>query len=250
METGLNISTENGVLKLQFCNPKKMNTLYFDTLEKMIEVMEKAKNEDSIKLIYITGKENVFSAGKDFKNFDLMGKDDLINWVEKSINFFITYPKVIIAGVNGLAVGGAFTMLLTFDIVLASDKAIFKTPFVNLYLTPEFCSSLLFPLFLRKSNAYHILLNGQTMLSHELKTLGFVTKIFKNEVFEKEAYSYAVKCAEHDLDQLVKIKKLINNRLIEKLIEVNKFEAKQLRQCWENPKFQEKIHKFTQKPKF
>jgi enoyl-CoA hydratase/carnithine racemase len=241
---------ESGILIFKLNRPNKKNSMTAKMLALIIYLLEKAKTNDNIKLIYFTAIGEVFSSGNDFNNFAISSFDEMIENFEKFISYLITYPKVLVAGVNGMCIGVSFTMLMLFDIVLASDAAFFQVPFIQTHQTPEGCSSYLFPLFLGKGTAGHLLLNGGPLTAKEAKEIGFISKMFESESFEKDAFDYVLKTAEHSLKSLGNIKQMINRNFNDQLIQLNKYECKQLRASWDNPAFKNIIKKFVKNAKF
>ncbi len=120
----------------------------------------------------------------------------------------IDFPKPIIAVLNGPAVGVAVTTLALMDAVFATDKVILlyllciitvltfffekawlHTPFTQLGLCPEGCSSLLFPRIMGPLKASELLLFGKRVLASEAEELGLITKVFPAAEFDSIIWS-------------------------------------------------------------
>ena len=76
---------------------------------------------------------------------------------ERCFNVFIEFPKPIIAAVNGPGIGAGTTAPALCDVVIASEKATFSTPFTNLGVGPEGCASVHLERILGRENASRML---------------------------------------------------------------------------------------------
>lgn len=85
------------------------------------------------------------------------------------VDTLIDFEKPLAALVNGPAIGIGVTILPHADFVWSSDDATFRTPFTQIGLVPEACSSYLLPQILGSSNANEILLFGTTFTAQELQ---------------------------------------------------------------------------------
>ncbi len=244
------ISIKDKMLHVVINNPSKRNALSTKHLEYLTEEMEKAKTNNDISCVYITGTGDFFTSGNDFNNFTQnKTKDEMAKGFADFIDFLIFYPKILIAGINGTCIGMGFTMLMHFDIIIASANAIFLVPFIQTLQTPEGTSSFTFPLMFGKV-AGHLLYKGDAINSEEAKNFGLVSKIFDVETFSEESYGYAKEVADKPLHSLLKYKEMIKRYSKEKLSDINHYEARELRQSWENPEFKKIIAKFVKKAKF
>lgn len=103
------------------------------------------------------------------------------------VQAFIRFPKLLIAIVNGPSIGIAATIIALCDVIYASEKAYFYTPFTNLGLCAEGCSSMTFPRILGTSKANEMLMLNHKMSANEAYQFGFVAEVYKDveEVHEK-----------------------------------------------------------------
>jgi enoyl-CoA hydratase/carnithine racemase len=88
-----------------------------------------------------------------------------------------TFPKVLVAGVQGAAVGVGTTLLLHCDLVVAAPDAVFSLPFVDLALVPEAASSLLLPRLIGPQRAARHLILTDPIDAEAALAYGFVTQI-------------------------------------------------------------------------
>jgi peroxisomal 3,2-trans-enoyl-CoA isomerase len=244
------VNKSNGILSLTFNRPAKKNAWSNSTLEKIIESLERAKADPEIKIVYFTGVGDVYSAGNDLNNFVGKTFDESIQGFEVFVESFINFPKILFAGVNGMCIGIATTLLALFDFVVCSDTAFFLTPFPQTLQSPEGCSTYTFPRLLGKPVASHMLINGGSMSSSEAKALGFVSHVWEKESFQQNVEDYLSKLASNSLEILTLYKEMINSRERKILSEVHKMESKILRKRWDDPNFKNIMKKFVKSAKF
>jgi len=249
MDNDLLINREKGVLSLTLNRPTKKNALNGNISRGILNELLKAKNDNSIKVIYITGGTgDFFSSGNDFNNFLEQNPEELANSAKNLILTIANYPKVIVAGVNGGAIGFGLTLLLLVDFVLISDNSFFMVPFIQTNQSPEGGSTFTFPNFFGKSLSSHLLMNGGTISADDAKRTGLASHLFEKETHSKEAYNYALKLAEYPLNLLMKFKQIIIRNFNEDINKAVEYEMSEIQKLWEDPKFKDIISKMI-KPK-
>ncbi|NWH61310.1 ECI2 isomerase, partial [Geococcyx californianus] len=145
------VTTKNNITKIMLNRPDKKNAINIKMYREIIKALEEAGKTDST-IAVITGNGDYYSSGNDLTNFinvpsggmEKMAKDGAV-LLKDFVGHFIDFPKPLIAVVNGPAVGIIVTVLGLCDIVYATDRATFHTPFSHLGQSPEGCSSYLFP---------------------------------------------------------------------------------------------------------
>ena len=145
MSDHLSISISDSILRIALNRPEKKNALTLEMYEGMTDALNNAANNTSVRVAILHGSGGSFTAGNDL--FDFLNdppKDDT-SPVFRFLRAVSTFPKPLIAAVEGHAIGIGTTVLLHCDLAYAAPSARFQLPFVNLGLVPEAASSLLLP---------------------------------------------------------------------------------------------------------
>lgn len=128
--------------------------------------------------------------------------------LENFVNAFLDFGKILIAAVNGPAIGIAVTTLGLCDFVFCSDLATFQTPFSRLGQSPEGCSSYVFPRIMGISKANELLIMGKVFSAQDALHSGLVSEVFPGSTFFSKVKSLAELIASFPKDGLLESKKV------------------------------------------
>jgi enoyl-CoA hydratase/carnithine racemase len=171
------VSRQNGLMEIHFNRPDRKNALSNEMYTRVSEALEEANQDNAIRCILITGSDTAFTAGNDLKEFlsDPPVTQDAP--VFRMLRALVANEKVLIAAVNGLAVGIGTTMLLHCDLVVAVTGARFQLPFINLAIVPEAASSLLLPRLIGHQRTMELLLLGEPFTAEVAQSYGLVNRV-------------------------------------------------------------------------
>ncbi|MBO0345471.1 crotonase/enoyl-CoA hydratase family protein [Roseibium limicola] len=182
-----------GVCLLRFARPEKKNALTAAMYQALAEALEEGRDNPEIRCFLIAGSSGCFTAGNDIADFIKMasGGDLEGTPVLRFLKALALNEKPLVAAVDGLAIGVGTTLLMHCDMVFATPKSLFKTPFLDLGLVPEAGSSLLGPLIMGHQRAFELLCLGESFSAERAHSAGFVNHI--SEAAEDEAMACAHK---------------------------------------------------------
>ncbi|XP_071785713.1 enoyl-CoA delta isomerase 2-like [Asterias amurensis] len=233
------VTVEKGVCKIMMNRPKKKNAINRETYEEIIKALESAGADANVVLAVLTGAGDFYSAGNDLNNFMTVTPETKVQaakegavLLERFVAAFIDFPKPLLAAVNGPAVGIPVTTLGLCDIVFASDRATFHTPFASLGQSPEGCSSYIFPKIMGQAKANEVLLFGRKLTAQEAFDRGLVTEIFPDASFQEDLQKKLDQYAQLPRQSLRISKTLVRSIEREKLHQVNKEECEVLTERW------------------
>ncbi|XP_050442331.1 enoyl-CoA delta isomerase 2 [Adelges cooleyi] len=165
---------------IAFNRPQKRNAINYQCYNDVVKALEEGGQNESVSVTLLTGIGEFYSSGTDLMDDSNTDVNQRLAATYNFVKAFIDYPKLLVALVNGPAIGIACTTLGLCDLVYAQEKATFSCPFHKLGLTAEGCSTITFPLIMGKLRATEFLLSGKTITAREAFQMGFVNEIVDN----------------------------------------------------------------------
>jgi enoyl-CoA hydratase/carnithine racemase len=174
--------------------PDKLNALNEGAWEGLRLSLQAAESDDGIRSVFITGKGRAFCAGDDIEMMSRWkGESDARAWMDSYarplVDVMRSYPKPIIALVNGLAFGGGCEITMLADIVVASEDAIFSLPEVRIGAMPPIGST--YGLALLNGRIARYLLTGVQIPAERAMDLGLVDLIVPRNMLQEEMVKLA-----------------------------------------------------------
>ncbi|XP_068959657.1 enoyl-CoA delta isomerase 2 isoform X1 [Petaurus breviceps papuanus] len=232
------VTREGNITQILLNRPTKKNAINVKMYNEIMLALEAAGKDDS-SLTVITGNGDYYSSGNDLTEFMSVQPNEIEKKIQdasvllrKFVDHFIDFPKPLVAVVNGSAVGISVTLLALFDLVYATDKATFHTPFTELGQSPEACSSYTFPKIMGPVKAAEMLIFGRKLTAQEACARGLVTEVFPDSTFQKEVWTRLKAYSQLPPKTMMVSKQLIRSFEKETLHRINVEECAVLRERW------------------
>jgi len=135
---------DDGVLTVTLNRPHKRNAFDDPQWDGLRDALNRARGDDAVAVVVLTGAGEDFSAGQDLAAFGGAGEpraDGHPNGFYGCVDAVFAFDKPLLAAVKGVAVGGGATLAIACDIVYVGESLRLRLPFVSLGLVPELASS-------------------------------------------------------------------------------------------------------------
>lgn len=180
--------------------PEKRNAMSAELAYEMLEVLEALEVDDRCGVLVLTGVGESFSAGMDLK--DYFRATDGLPALERArvyrINamwqwrFLAPYPKPTIAMVNGWCFGGAFTPLVSCDLAIAADDAVFGLSEINWGIIPAGVVTKAVAMTMNQRDALYYIMTGETFDGKRAKEVGLVNDSVPKEQLRERTRKLAL----------------------------------------------------------
>ena len=216
MPASLKSTSHGRTMVLSLSNPDHRNALGPEIYAAGIEVLNAAETNDEVRTVVIHGEGSTFCAGGDLQR--LKGnrarppavQSDSIEQLHHWIESICTFPKPIIAAVEGAAAGAGFSLALACDLIVAADDAVFVMAYSTVALSPDGGGSWRLSRGLPPQLVKELLLFGERVGAQRLHGLGVVNRTAPRGQALVEALTLAERLNQRAPNALASIKELVN----------------------------------------
>ena len=238
MEENLKIlikeKSDKGILRLIMNNLDQKNALSENMMSILMDEIKGASSDQSIKVIVIAAKGNVFCSGHNLKEITAARENDdsgeayfknLFDACSSLMQLIVSIPQPVIAEVDGVATAAGCQLVASCDLAVASHESKFATPGVNLGL---FCSTPMVALSrnVNKKNAMEMLLTGDFINADKAKEIGLINNTVLKEELTLEVDKLAEKIASKSMMTVSTGKKAFYAQVEMDLSEAYKYTSK------------------------
>ena len=191
--------------------PERRNALNLEVKQALAELIDAAAADPAVRVIILTGSDRYFVAGTDIGEMATMTPTShTLQATDRVFNVLRRVDKVLIAAVEGYALGGGCELAMLCDFIIASDTAKFGQPEINLGVAPGIGGSQRLTRAVGKAKAMDMCLTGRMMDAAEAERSGLVSRVVAAEALLDEARAAAAKIAGQSILAVMANKELVN----------------------------------------
>jgi enoyl-CoA hydratase/carnithine racemase len=183
MTAQLMSTSEGKTLVLTLSNPEFRNALGPEMYAAGVEALSVAESSRDVRSVVITGANGIFSAGGNLQRLQnnrqlppehqAQSIEGLHNWIEA----IRTFPKPVIAAVEGPAAGAGFSLALACDMIVAARNSVFVMAYSGIALSPDGGASWSLLRSVPRQLANELLMCGERIGAERLHQLGVVNRL-------------------------------------------------------------------------
>ena len=196
--TTVTLTRHDRVALLTIDRPKKLNALSADVERDMKAYLETLENDDSIGCLVITGAgDKSFVAGADISEFEGRSPLDQRDAMEipRVFDIMATFPKPVIAMINGFCLGGGCELAASCDMRIAGASARFGQPEINLGILPGGGGTQRLPRLIGLGWASRLCLTGEMISAEQARDIGLVEEVVADDELEAHTLKLAATVA-------------------------------------------------------
>ena len=216
MAAELRSTVEGRTMVLTISNPEHRNALGPEMYAAGVEALNIAETNPDVRCVVLTGEGETFCAGGNLQRLQANRQkppevqaqsiEQLHSWVEA----IRTFPKPVIAAVEGPAAGAGFSLALACDLIVAARNAVFVMAYSSVALSPDGGGSWSLAQALPRQWVNELLMNGERIGAQRLHELGVVNRLCDAGQALGTALEWSEKLAARAPNVMTSIKELVS----------------------------------------
>ena len=209
-------TTEGQTMVLTLSNPEHRNALGPEMYAAGVEALNAAERNPEIRSVVITGEGGIFSAGGNLQRLlsnrqqapevQAQSIEGLHSWIEA----IRTFPKPVIAAVEGPAAGAGFSLALACDLIVSASNSVFVMAYTSVALSPDGGGSWSLSRLMPRQLATELLMGGERIGAERLHQMGVVGRLSEPGHALAEALAWASKLNARAPNALASVKELLS----------------------------------------
>ncbi len=185
---------KDGIAIITFNRPEAMNALNIQMRAEFRDAVAGVAADDGIHVLILTGAGKAFVAGSDIKEF-ARTTPFAAHQIVRLATVVEKLEKPVIAAVNGYCLGGGCEIAMGCDIIIASEKAKFGQPEINLGIIPGGGGTQRLPRLIGSCRAKELIFTGDIIGAGEADRIGLVNRVVPVDALMATAMEMAGKIA-------------------------------------------------------
>lgn len=174
----------DGIAVFTLNRPDKLNAINHAVIDTLMALLDAVEADDEVGAVIVTGAGRAFSAGADIAEFSgivargtQVALRDFVRKGQRLTARLESFPKPIIAAINGLAYGGGCEITEAMHLAVASEAASFGKPEIKLGFPPPFGGTQRLPRLVGRKRGLEMLLTGDAIPAHRAEQIGLVNAV-------------------------------------------------------------------------
>ena len=235
--------------------PEAKNAFSPEMITLWRQFLEKARVDNNVRVIIVTGKGDTFCSGGDIR---VMAEGRLLSWdmkkflwegVHRIILTLEDLDKPIIAAINGAAMGAGLDMVIMCDLRVCSDRARLAESYIMMGLVPGDGGAYFLPRLVGMAKALELFFTGDVLTPQEALEIGLVNRVVPHDRLMEETMIMAEKIANKPPLAIRMIKRAVYQSQMSTLRSHLDYISSQLALLTETQDHQEAVRSFVEKRK-
>ncbi len=182
--------------EIRLNRPHRLNAVVEKLYEEMLAALAQAENDSKVTVVVLTGEGRSFCVGADMKEHAAQNRSEIekleyLNLGNKVCESIYKFPKIVIAAVNGYALGAGAEMACSADFMLIKENAKIGFPEVSIGTHVGGAVTAILPRLVGLARARELIMTGRHIDGNEAYAIGLATRVLSEQDFQRGVADFA-----------------------------------------------------------